>query len=87
MASASDDRTVRVWGLEGISAGGGKSENEGEGRDECNERGAGDGWLLWTGWGHASRVWDVGFTRLGAVSCGEVRESAEAFRGKPTDLF
>lgn len=91
MASASDDRTVRVWGLEGsisISGGGARaSESEGKGQGEGNDGSPGDGRLLWTGWGHASRVWDVGFTKIGVVSCGEVRQPAEAFRGKPVDLI
>ncbi|CAM9668645.1 unnamed protein product, partial [Ectocarpus sp. 13 AM-2016] len=59
LASASDDRTVRVWDEEDRAAAG-----EEEGRD-------GGGRLVWTGWGHASRVWDVGFADLGVVSCGE----------------
>lgn len=29
--------------------------------------------LVLTGWGHLSRVWDARFTRLGVVTCGEVR--------------
>lgn len=70
LTSVSDDRTVRVWNVE-CNGGDGNGSDEGErlgrrGRN-CNGR------LLWTGWGHASRVWDVGFTRLGIVTCGEVR--------------
>lgn len=69
LVSSSDDRTVRVWSVDCSGGGGGSSEGEGTG----NEGHAYGGQLLWTGWGHASRVWDVGFTRLGVVTCGEVR--------------
>jgi len=72
---------VRVWGLEGC--GGSDGSNDGEG----NEGGPGDGRLLWTGWGHASRVWDVGFTKIGVVSCGEVRQPAEAFAESRRNCF
>eukprot|EP00903_Cladosiphon_okamuranus_P013793 g12836.t3 len=67
LVSASDDRTVRVWEVQRSGGGRGASGDEGKG----NEGTVCEGQLLWTGWGHASRVWDVGFTRLGVVSCGE----------------
>lgn len=91
LASASDDRTVRVWGLEGGGGGGDGarySGSEGKGQGEGSEGSCGDGrgHLLWTGWGHASRVWDIGFTKIGVVSCGEVRQTARGgVRGKPVD--
>lgn len=67
---------MRVWGVECNGGEDGRSEGEGEGKgDEGNVVG---GQLLWTGWGHASRVWDVGFTRLGVVTCGEVRFRASS---------
>ncbi|CAM9184864.1 unnamed protein product [Scytosiphon promiscuus] len=94
LASASDDRTARVWDVEldrdggcqdnsdrgdrnscGTRCSGQSSGSGGEGEDRGGDGGekgrCAEDRLLWTGWGHASRVWDVGFTRLGIVTCGE----------------
>jgi len=49
LASASDDRSVRLWQ---IAKG-----------DDCV--------LLWTGWAHKARVWNVAFSSQGVISCGE----------------
>ena len=62
LASASDDRTVRVWNVELCGV------NDGTVKKPV-------GRLVWTGWGHVSRVWDVGFSSVGVVTCGEVRNS------------
>lgn len=49
LASASDDRSVRLW-----------------------QKTHDNGWeLMWTGWSHKARVWNVAFSSLGVVSCGE----------------
>eukprot|EP00752_Nemacystus_decipiens_P003736 g3442.t1 len=70
LVSASDDRTVRVWGVDRSGGVGGRSKGDCGGKDNEGQQFC-EGQLLWTGWGHASRVWDVGFTTLGVVSCGE----------------
>lgn len=74
LASASDDRTLRVWDVtEDASASTGESRPESACTPDISPDCEGTaGRLLWTGWGHASRVWDVVFTSEGLVSCGEV---------------
>lgn len=88
VASVSDDRTVRVWDVDCSDDGFRSPINHGNVGDsgDCSplvtneeiEFAAGvvaatTRRLLWTGWGHVSRVWDVGFSCWGVVTAGEVR--------------
>ena len=48
LATASDDRTVRLWRRHTTNESGGDASGQSH------------GWALaWTGWGHTDRVWDV----------------------------
>lgn len=84
VASVSDDRSVRVWDVEHEQghprSGDGfgaplRGAPEGFSRIQPTvtaDDARGGRRLLWTGWGHSSRVWDVAFSRVGVVTAGEV---------------
>lgn len=81
VASVSDDQTVRVWDVEEREHSGSGNDLSGDGHRRSDATTSGDsashreptqGRLLWTGWGHVSRVWDVGFSIKGIVTAGEV---------------
>lgn len=72
MLSVSDDRTIRKWKV--AISGRYDADGGGVGRIDSDD-GAGSGLeLLWTGWGHISRLWDavfVGEQEDEVASCSE----------------
>ncbi|KAL3767119.1 hypothetical protein ACHAWO_003343 [Cyclotella atomus] len=60
IASTSDDRTVRLWSLSSLSDG--KTCNRPiTAREILDLQSTHTYILVWTGWGHTARVWDVSF--------------------------
>ncbi|GMH50278.1 hypothetical protein TrRE_jg1733, partial [Triparma retinervis] len=82
LASTSDDRTVRLWRHSSHSP---SPPSSSPPPDVPSLLSPGSSYsLMWTGWSHTCRVWDVKFTPLGLVSSGEDGTAKLWDLGSPT---